>query len=198
MNPKDEESLVSSFSTPHDTFLEQFNRIDASALIARQQQRSSRPLFPGLAPPPEPLDTVYDPFDGSVLGTLVKPDRVLHPEAHALLSDPKNEELWIPLSKVLDLQGQVAHLHAEMEGIGMKAGDYAKGKSKGKMAAKNWVQSDTEDEGVDVKTEADEEEKQNREREQEFARLADQFKGRKQGIKEMMNKVCLKIFVLLD
>lgn len=198
----DAHALASTLSTPHDEVLAELYSSDSDE---RRNAHPFRPTpeLPGLGSRPYPFDTVYDPFDGSVLGTLTQPDRNIHPEAHVLLTDTasKNEELWTHLSKVLDLQSQIAHLHVDMEGIGTRAGEYGKGKSKGKGTPSKggkprWGRSDTinsveEDEGVDVKTEADEEERQHREREGEFTRLADQFEGRREGIQEIMTKASL-------
>lgn len=208
-NSRGPRSLASAISTPHDAVL--------ADLHGHSKATTGTPGYPGTSashishqtlgasPPgstvPAP-ELVHDPFEGNLLGTFVPPDANLHPEAYDPLSDAatKNEELWSHLSSVLELQSQIAGLHVGMEGIGSKAGDYGKGKGKGpilKTGKRAWQESklrvETNDESVgtgeDEGVEADEEEQKNREREEEFARLADQFEGRKEGINEIMNKV---------
>ncbi|KAK0481716.1 hypothetical protein IW261DRAFT_1472101 [Armillaria novae-zelandiae] len=131
--------------------------------------------------PSRHTEPLRDPYDGSVVGQV-------------------DELLWSHLSKVLELQSEIAALHLGMEVIGTKQGDQAKGKGR---ANKNDMWEGNEDKGkhdtddageigeyerVDVSAEADEE-KQNREREAEFAKLSHQFEGRKEGILEVMSKL---------
>ncbi|KAJ7597494.1 hypothetical protein C8J56DRAFT_920215 [Mycena floridula] len=186
-------ALANALSTPHDAVLEQFNH---ELPEGGDPDKAPRPrlVFHGVINRPKATDYIKDPFDGSNMGTLIKPDPMAHPEAHITPTPAaeKNEELWKSLASVLDLQSQIANMHANMEGIGSRTGDNAKGKLKAKAPARRlWNQSEIggeEDEGVDVK-EFGEEEKQNREREEEFARLADQFEGRKEGIQDIMFKL---------
>ncbi|KAF5323357.1 hypothetical protein D9611_005646 [Ephemerocybe angulata] len=125
-----------------------------------------------------------------------------------------SEKMWSHLSKVLDLQSQISKMHIDMEGIG--AGDGRK-KTKGKhsmgrgsglgeerrmyhpapsfraraMSNASTIgtvvdEKEVDEEGVGV---TDEETEKNRAREEEFAKLANQFEGKKESIREMMNKV---------
>jgi len=137
------------------------------------------------------LNTIYDPFDGSVFGNLVSPNRYIVPEAHVTLTEAasKNEELWSHLSRILELQSQIATMHGEMEGIGTKQGD---GKGKGKSSRSRAPSTsrpigDEAEEAVGV--ERDEEAEKNRAREEEFAKLTEQFQGRKESINEIMSKL---------
>ncbi|TFK36973.1 hypothetical protein BDQ12DRAFT_686176 [Crucibulum laeve] len=118
--------------------------------------------------------------------------------------------MWAHLSRVLDLQSQIARMHVDMEGIGLgKPGD-TKGKGKGKngigmgkppgregpkmrprqASTLSQFEADGEhegdEEGVGM---ADEEAEKNKAREDEFAKLADQFEGRKESIADIMNRV---------
>ena len=151
-----------------------------------------------------------DPYDGSTIGVLLptQPDAAEHsltsprgasaPGARDL---PRNEELWARLSRVLELQTDIARTHAEMENIGIGKGKAKlsevkdKGKKEGEEGSKTHGQfptdpgieeSDVEGEGVEMD---DEETERNRAREEEFTKLADQFDRRKESISEIMSKV---------
>ena len=150
-----------------------------------------------------------DPYDGSTIGVLLptQPDAAEHPltsprgaSAPGARNLPRNEELWARLSRVLELQTDIARTHAEMESIGIGKGKVkvGEGKDKGKKAEEGskthgqlptdpgTEESDVEGEGVEMD---DEETERNRAREEEFAKLADQFERRKESIGEIMNKV---------
>jgi hypothetical protein len=145
---------------------------------------------------PSVLDTsggVYDPFDGSFLGSLVAPDHNVQPEEQGKLNDvaAKNEELWSNLSRVLELQNQISRMHLDMEEIGLNATD-PKGKGKGTRSRATSVSrvviDDTEgDEGIGGKR--DEEAEINKAREEQFANLAGQFRGKKEAINAIMTQV---------
>jgi len=172
--------------------------------------------------PSHRVDLLQDPFDGSSQG-------ILFPQAGAGLQDnahhaPRinsasvaaaSEQTWANLSKVLDLQVQIAKMHIDMEGLG--AGDGRK-KTKGKLGrgssfreadrrvyhavpslraramsnastigtAADEKEVDEEEVGV-----TDEETQKNRAREEEFAKLANHLEGKKESINEIMNKVRL-------
>jgi hypothetical protein len=180
-------SLTAGLTTPHDDLLHEL-RGEGSSQTAEVRRNPQRVFHP---------ETLDNPFDGSPLGSLTLPDssQSLHQPGN------KTEELWVHLSRVLELQRDIAKRHVSMEGIGNKAVDYGKGvmKTKGTrgQSIKSWAASgagainsnEEEDEGVDVKAEADEEEVKTREREEEFAQLADQFEGRKEVIHDIMAKV---------
>jgi len=133
-----------------------------------------------------------------------------------------DEVVWSHLSRVLKLQSQIANMHVKMEGISLgKPGDSKKGQGQGQPLGGLGGTTDVEDdkkvysaalgtrpraisnvstigterepegdeEGVSV---GDEEAQKNRAREEEFAKLADQFEGKKDSINEIMNKVCLR------
>jgi hypothetical protein len=89
----------------------------------------------------------------------------------------KEDELWSHLSKILDLQSEIAHLHVEMEGVGAKNNE---GRRHGKRRAdQEWDARDEDAEDAD----ADEV------RDEEFAALADRFTGRRAAIDGIMGKV---------
>lgn len=191
--------------------------------------------FDGPAPSPVsttnhavPREVVYDPFDGTPVAYLPAPERPSPPIQHR--EEPptkfrqlgstsqvqvgegnKEEDLWMHLSRVVDLQNQVARMHLDVEGVGAgKTGD-GKGKSRGwgkgktearerrdwrenegekggqEVADEDAPEGDGDEEGVEVV--GDEEAEIKRAREEEFAKLADQFEGRKESINEIMDRV---------
>lgn len=180
-------SLSAGLSTPHDATLAELRDTSSCGQPIRKHPRLEDPRYAML----------NDPFDGSEIGTLTLMDT--HPSPTQTMSYPggNTEELWTHLSRVLELQSEIARMHVNMEGIGNKTADYGKGKPKSKstrQSTKSWKTpgtstSNEEDEGVDVNAEVDEEEAKDREREEEFAQLADQFEGRREGINEIMSRV---------
>ncbi|KAG7099620.1 hypothetical protein E1B28_001448 [Marasmius oreades] len=200
-------SLAGQLSTPHDALF-----VDPAGTYTDGHSQKQPPIF-DLSPTSAVLiapglDTLVDPFDGSVLGKMTLPDPNLTNENIPMGEEiNQNEELWSHLSRVLELQSDIAKLHMGMEGI---MGEYGKGKNKGKVTPNLGKNKDAmesrhkvtrissvlddpdhvgEDEGVEVGPKDDEEERRSREREEEFARLADQFEGRKEGINEIMLKL---------
>jgi hypothetical protein len=147
---------------------------------------------------------LYDPFDGTLFGFAVPTETAMRDGDEIIgAGERPNEELWTHLSRVLELQNQIAHMHTDMEGVGY--GKQADGKGKGKGTLGNpprapglaglgrartastasGVGADIGDEeGVGiVEGQAD------KLREREFKKLATQFEGRKEAINEIMNKV---------
>lgn len=139
-----------------------------------------------------PAPTLYDPFDGSPLGTVLPPEAPTHEDGMSVHIEGSNEELWAHLSRVLDLQKQIARMHVDMEGLGQ--GKPTDGKGKGAAFAFPRATSTGsepeheigDEEGVGV---VDEEAEKLRARESEFKKLATQFEGRKEAINEVMSKV---------
>ncbi|KAJ7170041.1 hypothetical protein C8R46DRAFT_852421, partial [Mycena filopes] len=136
-------------------------------------------------------DAIYDPFDGSIVGTLHPQDYNVHPEDGKLSEvAAKNEELWTSLSRILELQTQISRMHLDMEDIGMNAD--AKGKGKGTRSRATSVSrvvvDDVEgDEGIGGKR--DEEAEKNKAMEQQFDNLTAQLRGKKEAINLIMNKL---------
>ncbi|KAF9454128.1 hypothetical protein P691DRAFT_798395 [Macrolepiota fuliginosa MF-IS2] len=143
-----------------------------------------------------PGSKLYDPFDGSPLGIVV-PVEINGGNMPTQADSSSNEELWTHLSRVLDLQNQIARMHVDMEGVG--PGKQADGKGKGPLGNTPKATAFTrlrttstgsvpgadigDEEGVGV---ADEEAGKLKAREREFKKLATQFEGRKEAINEMM------------
>ncbi|KAH6916996.1 hypothetical protein BKA70DRAFT_1251103 [Coprinopsis sp. MPI-PUGE-AT-0042] len=166
---------------------------------------------------PQPVDVLLDPYDGSTHGHLLpQATHQDHLESNVPLrlvtdsSGSSGETMWSHLSTVLELQGQIAKMHIEMEGIGSGDGKRGKGmmgrggtsmddartfhghsrlRARAMSNVSNLGSSDEkgiDEEGVGVD---DEETEQNKAREEEFAKLADQFEGKKESIRGIMNKL---------
>jgi hypothetical protein len=90
----------------------------------------------------------------------------------------KGQGIWSHLSNILELQGEIAHMHVEMEGIGAKNAD-------GRRSATRKANQDWGVDGVEHDADMD----ADTAREEDFAALAGQFAGRKADIDKIMNKV---------
>ncbi|KAJ7492465.1 SGNH hydrolase-type esterase domain-containing protein [Mycena latifolia] len=160
-----------------------------------EQNASAEDGFKGPIPRPSILDNnaIYDPFDGSFLGSLVAPDHNVQPEEHGKLNDiAKNEELWSHLSRVLELQNQISRMHLDLEGIGINAAD-SKGKGKGTRSRATSVTRVIIDDVVEgeegIGGKRDEEAERNKAREEEFLNLSAQFRGKREAINGIMTKL---------
>ncbi|KAF8078902.1 hypothetical protein FPV67DRAFT_1466805 [Lyophyllum atratum] len=173
-------------------------------------------------------DYLYDPYDGTPIGVLAPSDP--HSPHHTgfkgtgapptrRMDSGSKEEQWVHLSRVLDLQNEVAKMHLEMEGVGTsdgkgKATGKGRGRGKGKglgdpnigerrewgdsarkgkakrKATSDSIGTDTHDGDEEgVDAAGDEELEIKKAREEQFANLDDQFEGRKESIQEIMNKL---------
>lgn len=170
-------------------------------------------------PAAQAVDVLFDPFEGTSHGVLLPRESNGHEESSRRVDSEcitagADEIVWSHLSRVLKLQSQIANMHVKMEGISLgKPGDSKKGQGQPpggttdveddkKMysavlrprprAISNVSTIGTEgepegdEEGVSM---GDEEAEKNRAREEEFAKLADQFEGKKDSINEIMNKL---------
>ncbi|KAF9469868.1 hypothetical protein BDZ94DRAFT_1316978 [Collybia nuda] len=230
------------FASPHDAVLAEMHGypvgVDPLVYQGKDDLPDKGTAYQGneavVGPTPSPVSTiaapreiVYDPYDGTPVGSLPAPERhnshreEPSPTKFRHLSNAsqagvagggnREEELWTHLSRVVDLQNQVARMHLEVEGVGVgKVGDgKGKGRGRGKGRAdnggrKDWREKEGErkesemvdvdapegdgyEEGVEVA--GDEEAEIKRAREEEFAKLADQFEGRKESINEIMDRL---------
>jgi len=158
-------------------------------------------------------EVLYDPFDGTPLGLLVPTTSQDHlqnrPDSKKRGTESENKEQWVHLSRVLDLQSEIAKMHLDMEGIGSSDGK-GKGAVKGRQAKTRVLgdhererrdrdevsgmqtarddTTDEDEEGVD--TAGDPENESKRARETEFANLAKHFAQRNEAVGEIMDKVC--------
>lgn len=104
--------------------------------------------------------------------------------------DQRRDELWSGLATIRELQSEVASMHVQMEGIGLN--DARGGKRVAGVASR--VHTDTipvaeEWEEPDGAADAVEEQRK-RARDAEFTNLTETFKGRREAIDAIMNKVC--------
>nr|GAT48463.1 predicted protein [Mycena chlorophos] len=122
---------------------------------------------------------LYDPFDGQLLGTLSS--------SEADDSGKSNNAMWSHLSRVMELQNQISRLHLDLEEVG--TGTESKGKKSRSRATSisRVVMEDVGEEGVDGTR--DEEAELSRAREEQFAKLSGQFRGKKQAINDIMTKL---------
>ncbi|KAI9570264.1 hypothetical protein HD554DRAFT_397127 [Boletus coccyginus] len=191
----------------------------------------SIPVAPSRARP-GPTVTIYDPFSGAKLSerTPISPPSATPGESSASPPVPTvdDRKLWSSLERILELQAEIAAMHADMEGVGGKgpgnntqsggtanvgAGEGSNagprkrsrrgqtlpigdeepeehgpegGATGGAVSEISTDHSDGEDEDDD---EDDMHGNGKRRRDEEFARLAEQFVQRKATIGGIMNKL---------
>ena len=219
---------LSKFLSPHDAVLA---RMHGEPLVGNEdvslRDRDATQSADGLSPAESYSTTnnlggnhqkeiLYDPFDGTPLGLLVPSIRQDHSQNRLDSKkrgiESENNEQWVHLSQVLDLQSEIAKMHLDMEAIGSSDGK-GKGAVKGRQAKTKvpgnhgWERrdhdevsgmqgglekredtTDEDEEGVD--TAGDEENERKRARETEFANLAEHFAHRNKAVGEIMDKVC--------
>ena len=136
---------------------------------------------------------LFDPFSGNLAGVMVPKKDTADREVVASQFDQRRDELWARLSSIRELQSEVASLHVQMEGIGLN--DIRGGKRAAGVAAR--MHTDT----IPVAEEWDEpdsaadavEEQRKRARDAEFTNLAETFKGRREAIDAIMDKVSVRL-----
>ncbi|KAF7307095.1 hypothetical protein MIND_00502800 [Mycena indigotica] len=134
---------------------------------------------------PGPPTTIYDPLDGSILGTVVSPDSNLQPDEIG----KSNAAMWSHLSQVMDLQNQISRMHLDMEEVGMATEAKTKGKTRSRATSISRVIVEDVEGEERIGGTRDEEAERNRLREEQFAKLSGQFHGKKQAINEIMTKL---------
>ncbi|KAH7916431.1 hypothetical protein BJ138DRAFT_1139731 [Hygrophoropsis aurantiaca] len=185
-------STSTKIFTPHDAILaELYGRTDlADSAHGPHPSVSDTPQSTSESGPP--VQTIYDPSTGQRLGTFV-PVQV----AGEMPGGPaKADELWSQLSRILDLQSDIAGMHVTMEGIGSRSGrarsgstvpDRPSGKSRARSARRRSGTDDDDDEDGD--SDNDERGPGKRRREDEFAQLSARFTERKDAVGSIMNKL---------
>lgn len=163
-----------------------------------------------------PKEILHDPFDGSPLGLLASQGQQMQQQHAGVPGDAPvpegahKKDLWIHLSRVLELQNEVAKMHLEMENVGPNDGK-SKAAGRGRARTKTNLEAggggstnyfaaegmnkgigvedapEGDDEGVEVA--GDEEAENKKAREAQFAGLADHFKGRNESINAIMERV---------
>ncbi|KAF9502367.1 hypothetical protein BDN71DRAFT_34341 [Pleurotus eryngii] len=212
-------ATTTSISTPHDAVLAELQSSHQNIdLSARIEEQGLHELMVGLDAPFHDSeyvqrtympDQIQDPFTGAPLGLLAAGS-----ESKTNLFSLRHQDMWTHLSKVLELQGEIAKLHIDMEGItasGGISGGQGKGSGSSNQRSKmSWdldhgkalnIRRDTlptkagepgpegDGEDMDVGVEEDEEATKKKAREEEFANLASKFEGRKAKVDAIMDKV---------
>jgi len=232
-SPRRSPPPISQYSSPHDAVLAQMRGLPTpiddtdtndpgsipdhpqtadSVITATTASPVSCSTTANLNNPPPAKEVLHDPFDGSPLGLISDSQQQGGLPGH--VRGQKDEELWVHLSRVLELQNQVAKMHLEMEAVGPNVGKgkvagRARARRKGKQEAGSSDHSDTgagvkegmrggigledapegDEEGVEVA--GDEEAEIKKAREAEFAGLAHQFVGSNESINAVMGRLDL-------
>ncbi|KAH9937205.1 uncharacterized protein B0H18DRAFT_969566 [Fomitopsis serialis] len=161
--PRSSQRVTAPLSTPHDAVLSELLglpkiSIDGTTSSFYRSERTATPLrLQGCARrPPVQLCTrsVYEPFTGALAG------------------------LWAHLSRIRELQSEIAGMHLQMEGIGSSdARSARRAAGATRRATEEW-----DDPG-------EAEEQRNAARDAEFATLAETFRGRRAAIDGIMGKL---------
>ncbi|EKM48511.1 uncharacterized protein PHACADRAFT_33847 [Phanerochaete carnosa HHB-10118-sp] len=186
-----ERAVTAALSTPHDAVLAELQgrtpkvgssqlsgpAVMSSASPERAQDAGASPTqtSPLTEASPEP---VYDPFSGGL--AYVLPPRT-PPDGDAGEFGQSTDELWAQLSRIRELQSEIAGMHVQMEGMGA-----ADGRVLRKAHARTPTDNVHSGEWPDP---AEEEEDRKRERDTQFANLTQAFEGRHASIDNIMNKV---------
>lgn len=211
--------VTAALATPHDAVLADLRgapreptpptRVDAprgpklnvlaSVGSLARTERTPTPSAGGrsaAATPGVPHEPLLDPFSGADVGTVVPRRDAGEPLRDGSCFDRRREELWTGLANIRELQGEVARLHVQMEGVGLGDGRGGK-RAAGAVVGVGRVHSDTiaggderwdEAEGGGAAADAGEEQRK-RARDAEFTNLAETFKGRRDAIEAIMGKV---------
>ncbi|EPQ60344.1 hypothetical protein GLOTRDRAFT_124101 [Gloeophyllum trabeum ATCC 11539] len=188
-----------ALSNPHDAVLAELSGGGQTAISSQKSsvgaQHGSVPndqtpsRSPSTAAPTPVPETMYDPFTGAPLGTM-------HSPVNTALEDPEatRDQLWSHLSRIRELQSDIAAMHVTMEKIGQPDNKrHRKGKDERIATAALRLREresvwDTEGEG-ETEPELDSDKEKRKAKDEEFDRLADKFMGRKEAIDDIMKKV---------
>jgi hypothetical protein len=194
-NPDQAQVQGQPLVTHHDEVLASILGTNAQQTTSTFSDAAERVPTRPVTPSAEPL---YDPFSGALLGLLA--------DVGPSQPQPSNDELWSHLSRILSLQSDIASMHLQMEGIGSRARAQARTRTLDPKPRRRQTKKPDEDKGEgqpvegndenvedtnseDSEIDADEETETKKVRDEEFARLGDQFTGRKDAIDGIMNKV---------
>ena len=203
--------VTAPLATPHDAVLSElqgtrdgtpFPKPDSSRLAPRLSvipsvgslERTDRTASPDVgartatSTPGVLHEPLLDPFSGNVAGVMV-PKKDSDRDPSSSLFDQRRDELWAGLASIRELQSEVASMHVQMEGIGLndvRGGKRAAGvggrvHSDAIPVAEEWDEPDGAADAI--------EEQRKRARDAEFTNLTETFKGRREAIDAIMNKV---------
>lgn len=205
--------MTAALSTPHDAVLAELHghnlgvntatktdtppeaqklNLVASATSLEHSEQTASPsaqaIWSAASSPTSAQEPLYDPYSGNLVGVMMSPtttDRHPEPDYPGTQFDRTKDELWSHLTRIRELQNEIAGMHVQMEGIG--AGE-ARG-AKRPAAGVGRVHSDTIHAGEDWEDPGEAEEQRKAARDLEFANLAESFKGRRAAIDGIMSKV---------
>ncbi|KAI0931853.1 hypothetical protein AcW2_000638 [Taiwanofungus camphoratus] len=211
--PSMERAVTAALSTPHDAVLAELHghnlgvntatktdtppeaqklNLVASATSLEHSEQTASPSAQAIrsaaSSPTSAQEPLYDPYSGNLVGVMMSPtttDRHPGPDYPGTQFDRTKDELWSHLTRIRELQNEIAGMHVQMEGIG--AGE-ARG-AKRPAAGVGRVHSDTIHAGEDWEDPGEAEEQRKAARDLEFANLAESFKGRRAAIDGIMSKL---------
>ncbi|GBE77777.1 hypothetical protein SCP_0106590 [Sparassis crispa] len=153
---------------------------NATASPAAQGVRSGATSSPEAGAEP-----IYDPFSGALLGVIVPhaPDSDGERADGGAQFDQAKDELWTHLSRIRELQNEIAGLHLQMEGVGLSEVRGPK-RPPGPRVHSDTIASIDEWEGP-----AEAEEHKKYARDAELVNLNETFVARKAAIDGVMSKL---------
>jgi len=193
LRPPLERGLTTAVSTPHDAVLaELFPHRPGTVLevpeVASRRDEAETSHHRAQSPSRTPL---HDPFAGSLIGLSIQEDGG-HAQNDRTNPEAKKEDLWSHMANVRDIQTQIANMHVAMENIGL--GHQADQISVERMHSAGVSEGEKWEDAVEGE---DDEVKEKDAREQEFAKMANKFHGRKEATENIMAKV-LVVFLSIE
>jgi len=166
------ESFVTAVSNPHDDAIADMyaKLLQVEQLTSPTRSRASSVRVPTMegqtAPNPPSTEKLYDPATGV--------ERAIF-DAIAPTVDPEqlHDEVWTHLTRIRELQSEIARMHMHMAGMGDGIG-------------LNHLDVDAD---IDVDSVPTQEEEEAAKRQKEFEKLPGRFKGRSDNIGAMMMKL---------
>lgn len=194
--PSLDRAITAAVSNPHDAVLAELQgqrpdvdtsaKIDADSSAALAIPSVGSLEHPGASPGPGARsataspnaipEPIYDPFTGG-LAYIFPPSQ----DHDSSPFEQAKDELWSQLSRIRELQSEIANMHTQMEGVGV--GDARKPKRGPQRTHSDTIVGD---EWPDL---AEVEHEQNKARDAEFASMAQAFEGRHAAIGKIMDKV---------
>lgn len=195
LRPSLDRGVTTAVSTPHDVVLAELlshrpgpgvdkpgtvPEVPEVASLRKEVGTSHRSQSPSRTP-------LHDPFAGSLVGLSIQDDGE-HAQSGRTNFEARKEDLWSHMANVRDIQTQIANMHVAMENIGL--GQQADQLSVERVHSAGASEGDKWEDAVEGE---DDEVKEKDAREQEFAKLANKFHGRKEATENIMTKVLVAL-----
>ena len=193
LRPSIERGVTTAVSTPHDAVLaELFSQRPGPGAA------ETVPKIPEVAPGKDEGETshhrsqspsrtpLHDPFAGSLIGLSIQDDGDHGHNNGRREFETRKEDLWLHMANVREIQTQIANMHVAMENIGL--GHQADQLSVDRVHSTAASEGEKWEDAVEGE---DDEAKEKEAREQEFTKMANKFRGRKEATENMMTKVCI-------